>query len=858
MDRTMDNKFSWGEWIRSNRQRLGLSQQSLAMKIGASLASVSRWERNIEPPRQDFQKKLSALFQQNLPGISGKTGSNTTTIPPMTAVYDPAIPPLAVPEIGLIGRDDLQKRLISHLCAHGGSYALRGMHGVGKTALASELAHKSQIHKHFSDGILWAGLGRNPSLLGLLSRWGTLLRISPNDMAELATVESWQEAIRDTIGMRRMLLFIDDAWSPDEALVFKLGGLNCVHLVTTCSQEVALAFTRNHDRIFLIEELNQEYSIRLLHALSPMLTTNSPGEVETLARSAGGLPLALTIMGRHIQMAGGNNQSRRVLEAIERLRNAEERLRLTLLQPISERPPHLSVGTPLSLYASIGASDQRLDPDSRYVLHTLSVFPAKPHSFSEEAALAVCKKSARNLDKLVDMGLLACRGQERYTLHQTIADYARLQLEAGTVVKDQEAVKRLMVQYFTSYIRKRPNNYDTLEEEMHNVLVAFQVACDQGWVDELASAIDALAPFLEAKGLYALVEPYLEQASWQARKIGDTQSLTTICLHLGRTAQLGKDLKRAEAYYEEGLQAAQTVGNRCLMAAFEANWGEVIVHSGDCLRAEAHLLAARELIEVLGSEPASMSNLLRNLGEVANTRGDWTLANELYLQGLILARQVNDYKNMSALLQNLGVNAERNGEYQKADRYYDEGLTCARKAKHQQRISAMLMNIGMLEYKRGNLDKALEFYNESLDIARKIKVPVRVSSVLQNLGMLESKRDHYQQAEKYLQESLDIAYEIGHIWLISETLFEWGECYLRQDKLTEAEGAFRQSLLKAGEIEGKELIACAEFGLARIEQRRGNKAEALHWAQSSLQDFQGTGNEMAHKVKLWLESLEDA
>src|SRR5204862_3684335 len=96
---------------------------------------------------------------------------------------------------------------------------------------------------YFSDGVLWAGLGPNPSMPGHLNRWGSLLGVSMRQMATLSGSEAWGSAIRTAIGTRKMLLVIDDAWQLEEALTFRVGGPNCAHLVTTRFPSIAAHMT---------------------------------------------------------------------------------------------------------------------------------------------------------------------------------------------------------------------------------------------------------------------------------------------------------------------------------------------------------------------------------------------------------------------------------------------------------------------------------------------------------------------------------------------------------------------------------------------------------------------------------------
>ena len=99
------------------------------------------------------------------------------------------------------------------------------------------------------------------------------------------------------------------------------------------------------------------------------------------------------LIGKYLRSQTYSGQLRRLHAALERLHHAETRLQLTEPQALIERSPSLPISKPISLQNLIEVSDQQLDEQARHTLRSLSVFPAKPNSFSEEAALAVCNVS---------------------------------------------------------------------------------------------------------------------------------------------------------------------------------------------------------------------------------------------------------------------------------------------------------------------------------------------------------------------------------------------------------------------------------------------------------------------------------
>jgi len=257
------------------------------------------------------------------------------------ALYDPAIP--SSPPFALIGRGQELAHIKQQLQSRGNAaLTLHGLPGIGKTSLAITLAHDPEIRETFSDGILWVGVGPNPNLPSLLSRWASLVGISSTQMSTLKEIEEWAFAIRNAIGTRKMLLIIDDVWHFEEVQALRVGAHNCAYLITTRSRDIAAHLAL--DGAMLIEELNAEQSIQLLtrvaqgvgnstfsdlarpladvgvglapvHDLAsasdqpvlndanythPCAVTADLPSISSLVQTVGGLPLALTLLGNYL------------------------------------------------------------------------------------------------------------------------------------------------------------------------------------------------------------------------------------------------------------------------------------------------------------------------------------------------------------------------------------------------------------------------------------------------------------------------------------------------------------------------------------------------------------------------------
>jgi tetratricopeptide (TPR) repeat protein len=729
--------------------------------------------------------KYESHFYGSVQGVV--IGDNNTVTFIFQSGEQQTVPFLAPPRPSyyLTGRDELLHDLKQQLLA-GKSLALsalNGLPGVGKTALAIELAHDRNILAQFHDGILWAGLGRRPDVLAVLSTWGTALGISSDEIAKLTGIEDWAKAIHTAIAMRRMLLVVDDAWQVEEALAFRVGGPNCAHVLTTRLPEVALRFAGEGVRV--VHELSEADGLALLARLAPGLIETEPEEARALVQAVGGLPLALTLMGNYLRVQAHSGQPRRLLAALNRLHQAEERLRLEQPQAPLERHPSIPFDTPLSLLASISISEQALDEQARYVLWTLSIFPPKPNNFSEAAALAVSDRPVEAIDMLTDYGLLESSGAGRYTLHQTIADYARIKHNDAT------AYER-MVKFFVNYIEDHETDLDLLDPETNNVIAALQAAFDLKMWTAMVRGVMAFYHFLEFRGLYTLAEFHLNRAREAARFVGDIIGEITTLINLGRIEEKRGNLEQAEGYYQEALVLARK---------FE--------------------------------KKEQISDILKGLGWVIGMRGNYEQAETYFLEGLAIARKIEQYKQISALLQGLAWAAQMQGNYEQAETYFLEGLAIARKIGNREQVSDLLQGLGWMMGMRGDFEQAEAYFLECLALAVEIGSREYRINPLLGLGWVKGMHGDYEQAETYFLECLALVREIGHREEMT-LLANLGWVTRERGDLEQAEVYFRDALSMARKAGHSEKVSLMLTNLGEVECRRRNYTQAEVYLQEGL------------------------
>lgn len=834
------------------RSQAGLKQDEVAAYFGLEeknrRGTVGSWELGNEPPGEEHRSKFVDYLCDKL-GLRGDPEHlekvwNEVMVGqwrwlPLTpselrrATYPTSLALIpSLPQHAIVGRDrlieDIRQRLFTAdrfaVCA------LYGIPGVGKTTLAIAIAHDQVVQEHFHEGILWASLGEEADTQAVLAMLGNDLGIPSSEMNALKTPEDRASRIRDAIGTRRMLLILDDAWHLEQARALQVGN-NCAYLLTTKQPELASSFGVNN--VFTVPDLDASNGLILMKELASKVVEVEADKVESLVIAVGGLPLSLVLMGNYLRVSSQSGQPRRIIQALSNLQKAQDRLKLAESQSPVLQYSGLPKGANISVEAVISISYRALDKAARRTLLALSVFPPKPNTFSESAALEVSRERVEALDTLYKYGLMESSPPGRYRLHTTITDYAQLRLRNKTVY-------RRMVNYFVDYIEAHEKDYDSLDTERANILAALDVAFKQGMQAVLVKGVNALYRFLETRGLYSEAEKQLGRARTAAVSLADILGLATVMLNLGELAERRGDLTQAEECLEEGLSLVQRTEHRAQFVALTKNLGVVMAKRGNLEQAEAYFLEGLAVAREIGDQEKTGA-LLVNLGVLADMHGDYPRAEELYRESLVVTRDSQDRATRCALLQNLAVVVMNQGEYIQAQHYLRESLDLAYGIGDSRRASHVLISLGMNALYLGDYAQAEQHWLKGLDLARQIGNHQNVSSLLTNLGWLAGNRGDYVHAEEHLQEGLDLARRIDHRENVAYALESLGAVAARQEHYAQAENYLQEGMAIARDMGHQELISALLQDFGSLARHRKEYAQAENYLQESITIARDTG-----------------
>ena len=151
--------------------------------------------------------------------------------------------------------------------------------------------------------------------------------------------------------------------------------------------------------------------------------------------------------------------------------------------------------------------------------------------------------------------------------------------------------------------------------------------------------------------------------------------------------------------------------------------------------------------------------------------------------------------------------------------------------------------------------QAGSYFQEGLDVARQLEHREWICGLLINLGIASRKQGNYSQAENYLGESLNLAHRLGRPEMTSNALYEFGNLCLNQRQVEKAEASFREMLTTVSEGDD-DLLALANYGLARTAAVKGDLLEARKLGEMSVMTLEGMGHRNANEVREWLNIIK--
>lgn len=635
----------------------------------------------------------------------------------VTPLYE--IPP---PPIDFTGRERELDDLLAHIGAGGVTISgLRGMGGIGKTALALKVAE--QIKERYPDAQFYL------DLKGTTKPKSTTKPLSPSQamkhviLAYHPTATNLPESENELHGLylsvlegKHALLLMDNARDAGQVKPL-IPPAGCCLLVTS-----RWHFAVKGWHALDLNALPEADARALLLKLASRIGDSA----DRIAGLCGRLPLALCL-------AGGALAARADLSVQDYIWQLEDRRQR--LKQIDKYKDYTE--EELGVEASLDLSYRLLSAELQGLWRSLAVFPG---SFDAPAAAAVWAgepaEAKERLGDLLTQSMVEWEvAGDRYRLHDLARDFADSKLDEA----DRAIAQRRHAEHYLSVLRSAKRLYKQGHESVRAGLALFDlerpnIEAGQRWAAERAESDESAARLCcdyPGAGVYCLNLrqhprrewiPWLEAALAAARRLKNRGAEGA---HLGNLGLAYTDLgepQRAIEYHEKALVISREFGDRRAEGSILGNLGLAYADLGETRRAiefyEQQLAIVREIGDRRGE-----GNALGNLGAAYYVLGETRRAIEYYEQVLAITQEIGDRRGEGNTLGNLGVAYKNLGEIRRAIEFYEKTLAIAREIGDRQGEGTTLWNMALAWDKLNERAKAIPLAEQTLAIFEQIEDP---------------------------------------------------------------------------------------------------------------------------------------
>jgi transcriptional regulator with XRE-family HTH domain/tetratricopeptide (TPR) repeat protein len=778
----------FGQLVQGHRRRLGLTQEELATKAGLSARSI----RDIEAGRTRRPRAATVRLLAEAMGLSDAERE----IFRRTADGDPVVVDMAAlgaadrsdvraarclprPAMHFGGREAELARMLSVVAEHDPGrplvIAIDGMAGVGKTALALEVAHA--VADRYSDGQLFVDLhGHSDNSPAdpvvavelLLGQLGVPAHELPD--AVQGRVARW----RSELAGRRVLVVLDNVADSDQLRPL-LPGLSPTLILITGRRRLA---GLDSDVQQSLEPLDDAAAVALLKRVIGQRVADQAEAAREVARLCGGLPLALRLTAARLL----HRPTWTLAELVARLRAAQ--------------PPVVEVcAEGLSVSAAFTLSYRQLTASAQRLLRLLGLHPGE--DFDEYAAAALADTGPADvwpvLDELLDAHLVQESDGGRYRLHDLVRDYAgRLAAAGDDDVACRAAVLRLAEYYLHTVV---PDNKDEpridgccepdwgtpsahrrifpttgdlrrWEETEWRNLIAVTGLADRMRLDRHVCLLTRGAwKFHWSRGNAGILIRMHETALAAANRLGDEWLTAMTHNYLGGANSIAGRMRAAREHLRAAQHLWHVAGDDAAAAVAMRNLMNVEYRTGRIAAAaaygyealDAHQRAAYSALPQRRIDD-NAAGIHRVFGECLALLGDYPRALQHLRCAARYFRAAGGYSHvLGTVLLELGRVHNRMGHRVVAPLLLRRALTNHELAGYEVGAAECLCELGLVHLMEGRLNQARRLHQLAVERMRQLDTGLGLCIALNRLAGTDCALGHAAQATALHQEALGIA-----------------------------------------------------------------------------------------------------
>jgi tetratricopeptide (TPR) repeat protein len=285
-------------------------------------------------------------------------------------------------------------------------------------------------------------------------------------------------------------------------------------------------------------------------------------------------------------------------------------------------------------------------------------------------------------------------------------------------------------------------------------------------------------------------------------------------------------LSNFDAAEEDYRSALETSDDPEQIARARVRLGELADFRGDYNEAE-------QLYRQALTEGLAVGNVLvigrarRGLGILSRKKGVTEDAIRHLTQALAAFRQTGEAREQARVLTSLGRTRHARGEYQYALSAHNEALTIFESLNDRWRVVQTLTDIGECHQALYDITNALHYHEKALKLAYDYGANLIKPEIQRNLGVDMVEQGRYDEGMVYLHLALDGARHLGNKEQEALALYNIARAYLQHDQIDDAEPIVKELGMNAEALNADRFRALASFVRGELLFHQGQQAEAV-------------------------------
>ncbi|MEZ4712344.1 MAG: NB-ARC domain-containing protein [Caldilineaceae bacterium] len=686
-----------------------------------------------------------------------------------------------------VGREAECETICTLLKSDGGPprVALIGMGGMGKTTLATHVAHA--VRRHFADGILWANVAvTNP--LDVIQSWAQLYG---HDFSGLPDLECRAAAMRGVLADKQVLLVLDDV--ADIAAVRPLlpGGACCRVLVTTRNHDLAAALNAHP---VAPPELTAPAGVDLLvHVLGAERVYAELDAAQMICKIVDGLPLAVEIVAQRLKA----RPMQPLANIVVQLEDARRRL-------------GLQIGDQ-AVRASFAVSWEGLAAELRRVFALLAVFAGR--AFAVDAVAHMAELNALDAEELLyelkTLSLLNAESAGYFRQHSLIADFA------GEKLVDAAQASGRMAAYYAAFAKAHQHDYARLEPEWTNLLATIEAAHDQANWGLVITLVDTLHQPWITRGRYGDIRRGCEWGQNAAMQLANNTRQVQNLLRWGAACIEQGAYAEAKAHLATALQRAYALEEGGFIADAQSLLARIATEQNQYEEARLALAASEAIWQEL-SEPLKLAEGYLGQAWLYTELGpNFAEAERLGQQALRIYEAAAAQEQCAQTLHLLAYVALEQERPAQALTYAERARRLCEECHCTGELAAVLYLLVIIHRTMKQYAAAQEFAQQSLKLLRRLGIRRIEGMLLRQMSLIFKEIEEYEQAfvlaEKSRVTFRDLADQLGEAYALRNI----GDLLALQNKRAEAKQAWLKVNTMAASLQNSVLLASVQERLGR-------------------------------------------